>query len=146
MVENAQEIQYNIVGMARQVCAARLVKESDNMDCKFRTDLGTVTVNEEVLLKIASYTALSCYGIVAMASKSAKDGLVQLWNRDNLGRGVRLRACEDYVDVDLFIVVEYSTSIGAVANSIIDTVKYNVEHLTGVKVNKVNVSIEDIRV
>ena len=59
---------------------------------------------------------------------------------------MRLRACEDYVDVDLFIVVEYGTSIGAVANSIIDTVKYNVEHLTGVKVNKVNVSIEDIRV
>ena len=62
------------------------------MDCKFKTDLGTVTVNEEVLLKIASYTALGCYGIVAMASKSAKDGLIQLWNRDNLGRGVRLRS------------------------------------------------------
>lgn len=116
------------------------------MDCKFRTDLGAVTVNEEVLLKIASYTALGCYGIVAMASKSAKDGLIQLWNRENLGRGVRLRANGDYVDVDLFIVVEYGTSIGAVAKSIIDTVKYNVEYLTGIKVNKVNVSIEDIRV
>ena len=30
------------------------------MDCKFKTDLGTVTVNEEVLLKIARYTPLGC--------------------------------------------------------------------------------------
>ena len=87
-----------------------------------------------------SYTHLDVY------KRQAKDGLIQLWNRDNLGRGVRLRANGDYVDVDLFIVVEYGTSIGTVAKSIIDTVKYNVEYLTGIKVNKVNVSIEDIRV
>ena len=116
------------------------------MDCKFKTDLGTVSVNEEVLLNIASYTALGCYGIVGMASKSPKDGLVQLWNKENLGKGVRLHANEDSVDVDLFIVVEYGTSIGTVARNIIDTVKYQVEHQTGIKVNKVNISIEDIRV
>ena len=28
------------------------------MDCKFKTELGTVTVNEEVLLKVAGYSAL----------------------------------------------------------------------------------------
>ena len=28
----------------------------------------------------------------------------------------------------------------------IDTVKYKIEHLTGIKVGKVNVSVEDIRV
>ena len=37
------------------------------MDCKFKTELGTVTVNEEVLLKVAGYSALECYGIVGMA-------------------------------------------------------------------------------
>ena len=72
------------------------------MDCKFKTDLGTVTVNEEVLLKIASYTALGCYGIVAMASKSAKDGLIQLWLSlihiyAAVGEYVLDRAYRDYV-------------------------------------------------
>lgn len=116
------------------------------MDCKFQTALGTVTVNEEVLLKVAGYSALGCYGIVGMAAKRTTDGLVQLMGRENLGRGVRVRAAEDSVDVDLFIIVEYGISISAVADTIIDTVKYQIEHLTGVKVNKVNVSVEDIRV
>ena len=70
------------------------------MDCKFTTELGTVTVNEDVLLKVAGYSALECYGI----------------------------------------------SISAVAANIIDTVKYKIEHLTGIKVEKVTVSVEDIRV
>ncbi|MEF9894325.1 MAG: Asp23/Gls24 family envelope stress response protein [Clostridia bacterium] len=116
------------------------------MDCKFKTDLGTVTVNEEILLKVAGYSALECYGIVGMASKRTTDGIVQMMGRENLGRGVRVRADNESVDVDLFIIVEYGISISAVADTIIDTVKYKIEHLTGIKVGKVNVSVEDIRV
>ena len=48
------------------------------MDCKFKNELGTLTVNEEVVLKVAGYAALECYGIVGMASKRSTDGLVQL--------------------------------------------------------------------
>ena len=36
--------------------------------------------------------------------------------------------------------------IRAVAETIIETVKYKMEHLTGIKVKRVNVSVEDIRV
>ena len=116
------------------------------MDCKFKTDIGTVTVNEDILLKVAGYAALECYGIVGMASKRTSDGIVQLMGKENIGRGVRIHAAEDSVDVDLFIIVEFGISISAVANTIIDTVKYKVEHLTGIKVNRVNVSVEDIRI
>jgi len=116
------------------------------MDCKFQTELGTVTVNEEVLLKVAGYAALECYGIVGMASKRTTDGFVQLMGRENLGRGVRVRAGAASVDVDLYIIVEYGISISAVAATIIETVKYKIEHLTGIKVGRVNVCVEDIRV
>ena len=116
------------------------------MDCKFSTELGTVTVNEDVLLKVAGYSALECYGIVGMAAKRTTDGLVQLLGRENLGRGVRIRPAADSVNVDLFIIVEYGISISAVAANIIDTVKYKIEHLTGIKVEKDTVSVEDIRV
>ena len=96
------------------------------MDCKFTTELGTVTVNEDVLLKVAGYSALECYGIVGMAAKRTTDGLVQLLGRENLGRGVRIRPAADSVNVDLFIIVEYGISISAVAANIIDTVKYKI--------------------
>ena len=116
------------------------------MDFKFNTELGLVTVNEDVLVRVAGYATLDCYGIVGMASKRSTDGIVQLMGRENLGRGVRVRPNGDKVDVDLFIIVEYGISISAVAASIIETVKYKVEHLTGVRVGRVNVSVEDIRV
>ena len=116
------------------------------MDCKFSTGLGLVSVNEEVILKVAGYAALECYGIVGMASKRTTDGIVQMLGIENLGRGVKVHIAGDHVDVDLYIIVEYGISISAVAATLIDTVKYKVEHLTGVNVNKVNVSVEDIRV
>ena len=116
------------------------------MDSKFKTEMGTVTVAEDILLKVAGYSALECYGIVGMASKRTTDGIVQLLGRENLGRGVRVHASDDSVDVDLYIIVEYGISISAVADTIIETVKYKIEHLTGIKVGKVNVSVEDIRV
>ena len=116
------------------------------MECKIKNDLGLITINEDVKLKVAGYAALECYGIVGMASKRTTDGLVQLIGKENLGRGVRIRPSADSVDVDLFIIVESGISISAVASTIIDTVKYKVEHLTGIKVGKVNVSVEDIRV
>jgi len=116
------------------------------MDCKFTTELGHVSVNEEVVLKVAGYAALECYGIVGMASKRSTDGIVQMLGIENLARGVKVHIMNDTVDVDLYIIVEYGISISAVAATLIDTVKYKVEHLAGVKVNKVNVSVEDIRV
>ena len=66
--------------------------------------------------------------------------------RENLGRGVKVRQNGEKVDIDLFIIVEYGISISAVAASIIETVKYKVEHLTGISVGRVNVCVEDIRV
>ena len=116
------------------------------MDCKFQTELGTVTVSEEMLLKVASYAALECYGIVGMASKRTTDGLVQLIGKENLGRGVRIRPSADSVDVDLFIIVEYGICIAEVCKTIVETVRYKLESMTGVKVRRVNISVEGVRV
>ena len=54
------------------------------MECKINNDLGQITITEDVLLKVAGYAALECYGIVAMSSKRAKDGFVEWLGRENL--------------------------------------------------------------
>ena len=116
------------------------------MEYKISNDLGLITISEDVLLKVAGYAALECYGIVAMSSKRAKDGFVEWLGKENLTKGVQVNITEAGIDIDLFIIVEYGISISAVAANIIDTVKYKIEHLTGIKVEKVTVSVEDIRV
>ena len=73
------------------------------MECKIKNDIGTIYITEDVMLKVVGYAALECYGIVAMSSKRAKDGLVQWLGRENLSKGVQLRLVDDMLDVDLFI-------------------------------------------
>ena len=116
------------------------------MECKVKNDMGTIFISEEVLLKVIGYAALECYGIVAMASKRAKDGLVQWLGRENLSKGVQLKLVDDMLDVDLFIIVEYGISIAEVCKTIVDTVRYKLESMTGIKVRKVNISVEGIRI
>lgn len=115
------------------------------MECKIKNENGTIYINEDVMLKVVGYAALECYGIVAMSSKRAKDGLVEWLGRENLSKGVQIRNVGDMLDVDLFIIVEYGISISEVCRTIMDTVRYKLESMTGVKVHNVNISVEGIR-
>lgn len=65
------------------------------MECKISNDLGLITISEDVLLKVAGYAALECYGIVAMSSKRAKDGFVEWLGRENLTKGVQVNITDD---------------------------------------------------
>ena len=116
------------------------------MECKIKNDIGTIYITEDVMLKVVGYAALECYGIVAMSSKRAKDGLVQWLGRENLSKGVQLKLVDDMLDVDLFIIVEYGISIAEVCKTIGETVRYKLESMPGVKVRRVNISVEGVRV
>ena len=116
------------------------------MEYKISNDLGLITISEDVLLKVAGYAALECYGIVAMSSKRAKDGFVELLGKENLTKGVQVNITEAGIDIDLFIIVEYGISIVEVCNIIKSQVCYKIENMTGAKVRRVNISVEGIRV
>ena len=116
------------------------------MEYKISNDLGLITISEDVLLKVAGYAALECYGIVAMSSKRAKDGFVEWLGKENLTKGVQVNITEAGIDIDLFIIVEYGISIVEVCNIIKSQVCYKIENMTGAKVRRVNISVECIRV
>ena len=116
------------------------------MEYKISNDLGLITISEDVLLKVAGYAALECYGIVAMSSKRAKDGFVEWLGKENLTKGVQVNITEAGIDIDLFLIVEYGISIVEVCNIIKSQVCYKIENMTGAKVRRVNISVEGIRV
>ena len=116
------------------------------MEYKISNDLVLITISEDVLLKVAGYAALECYGIVAMSSKRAKDGFVEWLGKENLTKGVQVNITEAGIDIDLFIIVEYGISIVEVCNIIKSQVCYKIENMTGAKVRRVNISVEGIRV
>ena len=116
------------------------------MPASIDNDLGKITMSDLSIASLVGLSACECYGVVGMASTKATDGLFELLRRENLARGVKVSTEDNGVLIDLYIIVEYGISISAVAETIIETVKYKVEHLTGVPVGRVNVCVEDIRV
>ena len=109
-------------------------------------ELGTVSISENVIAKIAGAVATKCYGVVGMASRSTKDGLVSLLNIENITRGIKVTAGEGGICVELHIIVEYGVNINVICDSIIHNVSYRVAQATGQEIGAVNVTVESVRV
>jgi len=112
-----------------------------------KTDLGSITIDNDVIGRLAGLTAMECYGVVGMAAKSIRDGLVHLLKIESLTKGVRVKVTEkNDLLINLHIIVEYGTNIVAITNTLIENVKYKVETCVGLTVREVNIFVESIRV
>ena len=116
------------------------------MAAKLENEYGVISIENEVLARIAGLAAMDCYGIVGMAAKNVKDGIVQLLKRESLTKGIKLTLNENKISLDFHIIVEYGTNISAIADNIISTVKYKVEEYVGLEVEKINIFVEGVRV
>lgn len=116
------------------------------MSAKLDNKFGNIIIDDNVIASIAGMAAVECYGLVGMASKNATDGLVELLKREHLTKGVKVNTTDEKVIVDLYIIVQFGTKISTVANNIIEKVKYNIENITGMNVDKVNIYVQGVRV
>jgi len=116
------------------------------MAIMIKSDLGEIVIDNNVIAAIAGAVATKCYGVVGMASKNKKDGIVSLLKMENMSKGIVVTTEENGVVIDMSIVVEYGVNIHAICDSIINNVKYKLEHNTGLKVNRINVHVESVRV
>ena len=111
------------------------------------TDHGIITIDPEVIAKYAGSVAMECFGIVGMAAINVTDGLVHLLKRASLTRGIQVNISEEnHVTLDFHIIVAYGVSISAVTDNLISNVKYRVEEVAGMPVDKINIYIEGVRV
>ncbi len=112
---------------------------------EIRTEMGKLVLSEEAIATIAGAAAIECYGVVGMAGRKMTDGLSELLGMENLAKGVSVSIDGDELNIELFVILGYGVKISEVARMIIDKVRYTVEKVTGLKVNKVTVSVESIR-
>ncbi|MCH5264369.1 MAG: Asp23/Gls24 family envelope stress response protein [Lachnospiraceae bacterium] len=110
------------------------------------TEMGKIIVDEDVLAKYAGSAAVECFGVVGMASVNVKDGIVKLLKRDNIRHGVNVEIENNKLLIELHIIVAYEVSILAVAENLVDNVKYKVEEYTGMEVGKIVVCVEGVKV
>lgn len=116
------------------------------MGKSINTELGQITLAEDVIAALAGIAATECYGLVGMASRNITDGISELLGYDNVARGVEVDVDGDDVRINLYIIVEYGTRITEVAHNVMDKVKYVLERSTGLQVSEVNVIVHGVRV
>ncbi|OOB79058.1 MAG: alkaline-shock protein [Epulopiscium sp. Nele67-Bin002] len=113
---------------------------------KFSNQQGTIEIDEEVIAQISGITATECYGIVGMAARGVKDGIVRLLMRDNITKGVLVTFQENQVDIEFHIVVEYGTKISAVTDNLMSTIRYQLKDMLGLQVGVIKIFVEGVRV
>ncbi len=99
--------------------------------------LGRITISSDAIAHIVGETARECYGVVAMAGRK--------WLPERPTQGIHIARDGDAVTIDLHVVVEYGLNLAEVASTVRNRVAYEVNRLTGLPVNAVEVHIDDVR-
>lgn len=109
------------------------------------TSLGGIHISQRAVAAIAYHATLQSYGVVGLAPKSIAEGLAQTITHEP-ARGVSVRYDGENIDIDIYIIVEYGTRITSVAESVANSVRYNVERTLGMPVHEINIHVAGLRV
>ena len=108
---------------------------------------GTMYIDPEVVAAYAGSVAVECFGIVGMAALNMKDGLVKLLKKDYLSHGINVTIDEaNDLTIDFHVIMAYGVGINNLIDNLYESVKYKVEEFTGLKIKKINISVEGVRV
>ena len=110
------------------------------------THMWYIPTDKEVIAQYAGTVAMECFGVVGMASMSVRDGLVKLLKKDSMTLGIQVLLNNNKLTLNFHIIVSYGVSILAVADNLIDSVKYKVEEFTGIEIEKINIFVEGVKV
>ncbi|MCR4891288.1 MAG: Asp23/Gls24 family envelope stress response protein [Lachnospiraceae bacterium] len=116
------------------------------MKGRINTELGTIAIDTDAISQYAGTEAMACFGIVGMAKISMRDGIVKMLKKDSLGRGINVFIKDNKLYVDFHVIVSYGVSIKALAENLVESVKYKLEKYTGFAVERINIFVEGVRV
>ncbi|HEV2127297.1 MAG TPA: Asp23/Gls24 family envelope stress response protein [Thermomicrobiales bacterium] len=107
---------------------------------------GTVEISDHAIVAVVHDAVLSCYGIVDMAPRSIRSAIGKRFGLGTTQRGIGITQDEGRLTIDLSVVVEYGTPIFTVATNVMQTVKFRVEELLGMEVDRVNIHVDGLHV
>ena len=113
-----------------------------------KSELGTTTIQDSVVLKVAGIAAQEVEGIRMGSTTTQTVGnimsAVPSVGSQSESRGVSVEVGEVEAAVDLSMSVEYGRTIHQIAESVRTNVIRRVESLVGLRVTEVNITVSDI--
>ena len=104
---------------------------------------GQIDINPTAIASIAHHAVKQSYGVVGMASRGMVNGIAQLLSRDP-HKGIDVRLTDDQFEIDLYVIVENGVRIKAVAETLQNSVKFQVEKAMSRSLDAVNVYVQGL--
>ncbi len=106
---------------------------------------GNINISDQAVAIIVSRITLDCYGVVELASRRLSDSIMILFNKEPLGKGVKIVTMDNRIFVELYVILKDGVNRDAVIESLRSSVQYNVEHLTGMRVKSVIIHVVGVK-
>ena len=108
-----------------------------------KSDLGAVKIHNEVISAIASLATLETEGVVSMSSTLA-NGLAHILGKKGYEKGIKAEVNADKTKVNVSVVLKYGVNIPEVVSKIQKNIKKNVEEMTGLELEEINVNVQGV--
>jgi len=104
---------------------------------------GQIRIANDVVARIACLAAMEVKGVASMAEDITSELLARVGVK-TLSKGAKVEINGEYVAVDMTVVIKYGVNIPSVCEKIQGRVRSQIETMTGLKVNKVNVRVSAV--
>ena len=105
-----------------------------------------INISDDVVTTIAGIAISDINGVAEMAGGIAGGISEVLSGKKNLSKGIKAEIDGNNVKIDVNIIVNYGVRIPDVAFDIQNKVKNNVENMTGLRVEEVNVHVQGVNI
>lgn len=110
-------------------------------------DLGKILIDKKVIATYAGSVAVESFGIVGMAAFNLQDGIIRLLKKTHLSHGIEVSIDDDNgIYLDFHVIISYGVNISSVVDNLRESVRYKLEAFSGMKVRKIDIHVEGIRV
>ena len=121
--------------------AGNAVIEPNTSKAKIIEDgIDRIHIADEVLSALASI-AVSKIPSVAPSSTSVGEGLAGFLGMKTSNKGIRIETTEKGVSLEVYVTMEYGCKLHTTARQIQDTIRTDIEEMTGMRVLAVNVHV-----
>lgn len=108
-----------------------------------KKSIGEVKIASDVVAVIAGLAANEVEGVYSMAGNITNE-LIEKLGGKTMSKGVKVLMNEGMVRVDMAVNVKYEHSIPTVAKQVQEKVSQQIENMTGLAVQEVNVRIAGV--